>query len=360
MLSIEKIDSFDQFLLLKEDWNKLLNESDSNTLFLTHEWLSVWWKNLGKGKNLFILCVKENGRILALAPFMSSKGTLMKLPVKKIEFIGAGWGYGGIILTTKKKECSKVIWEYIRKFGQEGILVLSKFSNNQETLDILINTLKDSPFLYLTENRLVPYIPLSGSWDEYLSLRSSNFRRNIKKRKRYLQKVGHVSFERYNSPIDMDISEIMTMIFEVSQKSWKAKPGTAIASNHSVKNFYLDLANIFYEKKWLDIVLLKINSQPIAYQLGICYQRKYFAIDTAFDLKYAFTSPGNQLCLFLLKNLFQENLTEFDYLVSFDYKKKFTAFERQYTDVFIFKKEIYPLFLFLLRSKIIPLLKNIV
>lgn len=356
MLVIEKIEDFNQFLSLKEEWNKLLSESDSNTLFLTHEWLSVWWKNLGKGNKLFILCVKEDGKILAIAPFMCSKGTLMKLPVKKIEFIGAGWGYGGIILTTKKKECLQTILEYIKKFGQEGILVLSQFSNSQESMDVLVDTLKKSSFLYLVEKRLIPYIPLEGSWDEYFNSKSSMFRKRVRQKERQLRRRGQVSFGRYNG--SMDVSEIMEKVFEISLKSWKAKQGTAIASEFLVKNFYLDLANVFYKKGWLDITILEVNSKPIAYQFGACYQQKYFDIDIAFDLSYSSVSPGNQLSFFVLRSLFGENISELDCLMPAKYRNKFATFKKQVNNIIIFKKRIYPLFLFFLRSKIFPFLKR--
>ncbi len=40
----------DGFEALAGEWNSLLHRSRSNVIFLTHEWQSTWWRQLGTGE----------------------------------------------------------------------------------------------------------------------------------------------------------------------------------------------------------------------------------------------------------------------------------------------------------------------
>ena len=57
------------FWALKPEWNELLHRSCCDTLFLTWEWQSTWWKHLGDG-NLLLLGLRggDDGRLVGIAP----------------------------------------------------------------------------------------------------------------------------------------------------------------------------------------------------------------------------------------------------------------------------------------------------
>ena len=57
------------FWALKPEWNDLVRRSSSDTLFLTWEWQSTWWKHLGEG-SLLLLGFRhgDDGRLAGIAP----------------------------------------------------------------------------------------------------------------------------------------------------------------------------------------------------------------------------------------------------------------------------------------------------
>src|SRR5437867_2771593 len=55
---IETIKEPEGFERLKQEWNELLQNSTSDCLFLTWEWLWSWWKHLAEGRKLFIITVR--------------------------------------------------------------------------------------------------------------------------------------------------------------------------------------------------------------------------------------------------------------------------------------------------------------
>ncbi len=52
---------------LKADWNTLLARSRSDTLFLTWEWQTTWWRCLGTG-DLWLLAWYDQEQIVGIAP----------------------------------------------------------------------------------------------------------------------------------------------------------------------------------------------------------------------------------------------------------------------------------------------------
>lgn len=60
------------FDLLRSHWNNLLTSDAANTVFLTWEWQSTWWRCLGTG-DLYLLAWFDDGRLVGIAPLYLSR-----------------------------------------------------------------------------------------------------------------------------------------------------------------------------------------------------------------------------------------------------------------------------------------------
>lgn len=58
----------DGFAALAAEWNQLVKRSRYNTIFLTHEWQTTWWRNLGEG-DLWIVALRapETNELVGIA-----------------------------------------------------------------------------------------------------------------------------------------------------------------------------------------------------------------------------------------------------------------------------------------------------
>ncbi len=79
-----------EFKALKEEWSHILNNSNSNNIFLTWEWMFTCWKYYNLGKRLFIVAVRDKeGRLLGLAPLCIKKFKIYGIvPVRTLTFLG--------------------------------------------------------------------------------------------------------------------------------------------------------------------------------------------------------------------------------------------------------------------------------
>ena len=55
-------------------WDSLLPKCrDDNSIYLTHEWLSTWWKHFGERKKLNILLIEKGRQVIGIVPLMKTE-----------------------------------------------------------------------------------------------------------------------------------------------------------------------------------------------------------------------------------------------------------------------------------------------
>lgn len=87
----EVINTVAKFEDLKPEWNRLLEASRSNCIFLTWEWLYTWWKHLSGGRRLFVLTVRDGAELVAVVPLAwRPPGFPYVWPFGTLEFLGTG------------------------------------------------------------------------------------------------------------------------------------------------------------------------------------------------------------------------------------------------------------------------------
>src|SRR5438093_11904267 len=87
---VERIQSAEEVFQLRDEWNALLKASRSHCLFLTHEWLSTWWKHLREGRHISIFAARENGRLIGLVPLAVRPPQYARMMPRILAFIASG------------------------------------------------------------------------------------------------------------------------------------------------------------------------------------------------------------------------------------------------------------------------------
>ena len=82
------IDSLSGFSALRPEWDSLLCDSASASLFLTWEWLHTWWTHLRASSQLRMLAVRAGGELIAIAPFQMTGNGVAHFPC--LEMLGTG------------------------------------------------------------------------------------------------------------------------------------------------------------------------------------------------------------------------------------------------------------------------------
>ncbi|MEW5925074.1 MAG: hypothetical protein AB1746_13900, partial [Candidatus Zixiibacteriota bacterium] len=145
MAEVVKIDSLEGFESLKEGWNDLLAQSEFDSIFMIHEWLSTWWQVYGSDHELYILAARKNNSIIGLAPLMRTEESGGKV----IRFIGTPNADYCDFLGKDKNEIISSILSYLGQHNDEwDSIEFSQIPEISSSCKILESLAKEMLLLY--------------------------------------------------------------------------------------------------------------------------------------------------------------------------------------------------------------------
>src|SRR5262245_44646800 len=123
-MKLQIVDTFEEFFALRDEWNALLSSSISDCVFLTHEWLSVWWKHMAEGRRLYVLTVRDRGNLIGVLPVAEREPQVFRMMPRILEFLGSGIiGSDYLDVIAAKDRETKVISEFARHLHSRGIML---------------------------------------------------------------------------------------------------------------------------------------------------------------------------------------------------------------------------------------------
>jgi len=336
-MKIVQVNKYSDFLALKGTWQDILQRCNSHTIFSTWEWLSTWWKHFGNDKKLLVLLVKENKEVIGIAPLMYSVHKMFGLRMGKIEFIGTPHAdYNDILLTEKSEECLKLLTDY-----------LWELPDNWKRSDLagIPQNSRSLPFLGKLSWKSIsvlkcPYIPLPRSYEAFLV---SNLKRNQRK---YVYRNMR-NLERDFKVEIVDCSDVqsstegMHRLFELHQKRWESRGYSGAFAEEKFRNFHLDIAKSFSQKKWLGLHLLNASGVTVSANYGFKYQSRFYSYLTGFDPRYTKYGVGNLLHAYSIQRFIDEGLTEYDFMRGAEeYKARWNTLARLNSRAVLIRKGV--------------------
>jgi CelD/BcsL family acetyltransferase involved in cellulose biosynthesis len=317
-ISIQEVNDIETFRTLREPWDALLRDSDDNNIFLTWEWLFTWWQHYGSNKKLRIFLIKEEDRIIGIAPFMQSKYQKGIINIDLMENLcSESCDYSGIILTERKQDSMTILLDYLEKIIKDGdmIVIMSHIPEKSDFLGVLREQYPSfSSSLFLTE-RLIStcaYIMLPATWDGYFYTLSAKRRKNLRRSIKLLQKDHVVEFKKYAG--GEDLRDQLQVLFELHQKRWQVRNIRSKFAEPEAREFYVDISKAFYQNNWLDFSFLNIDGKPLSTSWGFIYNNMYYDMTGAFDIDYLNFSVGTLHEMKLIECAIQNGLGKFDFL----------------------------------------------
>lgn len=157
-----------------------------------------------------------------------------------------------------------------------------------------------------------PYIRGRSSLQEHERSLSRNLRHDADRRLRRLQETGAVSVQVCDGREGLD--ELLAEGFRVERLGWKGARGTAIASRPQTRGFYTDVARWAASLGWLRLAFLRVDDQPIAFQLDLEAHRIYYSLKIGYDPAYERFSPGKLLAYAMVSRAVSTGLESYELL----------------------------------------------
>jgi CelD/BcsL family acetyltransferase involved in cellulose biosynthesis len=166
------------FWAFKPEWNDLLHRSCCDTLFLTWEWQSTWWKHLGEG-DLVLLGFRadDDGRLVGIAPLFAAQDQSGKTIVHGVGCRDVSDYLDLIIERGQEDLVYEALLDYLGEEAAWDIVDLCNIPQDSLTFVRLRELAEARGYQTLVEvEDVCPIIDLPSTWDDYLMMLSKKQR----------------------------------------------------------------------------------------------------------------------------------------------------------------------------------------
>lgn len=311
---------------LQSEWERLRNASGARSPFMTYAWVSAWVKNFAPGPDdLVLVVVDESGRCRGIAPFVRRTRRLAGVPVRVLELLGGDDScYKGFPVEGDQLEFVRRVFAGLRGVVAWDVLICDNLPSESGWAEAIEAVARQR--LMPRERHpssLAPYLTLPRDFEEVRAAMPKKFRSNLLRRIRNLQRDG-ITIERYSGPAVTP--KVVATARQIELRSWKGAQGIGVYEDERHLGLHRDLLATTPTDVVVDYVFLRTPTAPIAFQYGFIQGDTYFAYNTSFDQEYSAVAAGAILIDYLIRELIQQGVATFDFLIGADsYKRDWTS-----------------------------------
>jgi len=271
------------FIEIQQEWEELQIETDIS-FYSTYAYLFNWYKyHNSKLKELQIICVYKNKKIIAIAPLSLTNKKFLFFKGIELNFMGKADFHNFIIDKNEKKQS---IIKYIFKIINNDIswdrVMFSHIAHNTDLASFFLKSEQfNSKFEFLGEN---PILNLKKNSD-FLTYKKSFFKKNITYYRNKLKRDLDVNFEVIHGNNNDVLNEIATIhINRNKERRSLFKDETAYGA---LKQLYKD------DEHTVTFVLKTKEGGIISYATCYLFNRVIHNWNTSFSLDYRDYSVGD-------------------------------------------------------------------
>lgn len=300
------------FWALKPEWNALLRRSSSNTIFLTWEWQSTWWKHLGEGDLLLLgFRTEDDGRLAGITPlFRTQTGGRSVLNMLGCRDVS---DYLDLITERGLEDAVyEALLDYLDREAPAWDLVdICNIPQSSRTFVRLRELAEARGYQALVEvEDVCPVIPLPGTWDDYLMMLDKKQRHEVRRKLRRADDEADTRFVVVGPDRDLDAE--MRSFIQLHQKSTPEKDKFM---DPQMQAFFFDVARVLQARGWLQLAFIEMDGQKAASLLNFDYGDSILVYNSGYDpTQFAHLSPGWVVIARCIENAIALGRKEFDFL----------------------------------------------
>ena len=344
----EIIRDYEQFAALDNEWNDAVERAHIPHPFLRHEWVRTWWDSFGQAtrlghrgqaaRQLHIIVVRHEGRIVGIAPLMRENAVIYGLPVRRVALVANDHTpRTDFVVAGNEGEVYRAIWNSLAgEMDRWDVLQLTQLPKMSRTIPAMSRLASDErlPIGTWTSSNS-PCLELAGTWESYWATLSAKFRSNVRNRLTRLTQLGEPALEIISEKAA--VAAALEDAWRLEASGWKDNEGTSITSEPAVQNFYTLLADRASDHGWLRLIFLTAAGKRIAVSYSAVYDGRLFLLKTGHDRQFHTCSPFKLLTYLAAQQAYACGLREIDFLGDTEpWKQEWTSAARAHDWLFIF------------------------
>jgi CelD/BcsL family acetyltransferase involved in cellulose biosynthesis len=306
-----RLDRIERLADAEADWRRLA-EAGGNP-FTSWEWASTWWRHFGEGRELRAFrCLADDGRTAGILPLQLASARGLRM----LRFIGSRLADEQAPLAAEedREQVSAAFASLLHERDGWDVALAERLPEGWANgLNARTVRSEPSPELALTE----------PGWDEFLAARSSNFRQQVRKFERRLERDHGLSYRLADDPARLD--DDMTTLIRLHEARWGADT-TAFPAE--LAPFHRELAAQALDAGWLRLWFAELDGRPAAAWYGFRLGGADWFYQQGRDPDWERESVGFVLTAHTIREAFQDGIRRYRFLLGDEeYKARFATSE---------------------------------
>jgi CelD/BcsL family acetyltransferase involved in cellulose biosynthesis len=312
-MEISEVHTTEGLTALRGDWDALLEACPEATVFQSWEWNEAWWRTFGAGHRLCLVQVREQQRLVGLAPWCIRRvpGT----PLRRLTFLGTQVSdYLEALAIPEWAEAVGVA--LLRYLGDSRAYDLVDWPELRPATPLLQMLERSGPARAGWTCVWQPQEPclaiaLPPTWEAYVA-RLGKLRRNLNYYRHLLER-RYASVE-FRLATQGELPEAMEALFALHEQRWQRRQLPGHFGNPRIQAFHRQVADRFQARGWLRLYLVRVEGRIIGVEYGFRFRDRYASYLGGFDPAWQHYRVGTLLIGAAIRQAIAESCPVFDWL----------------------------------------------
>lgn len=299
----------------RRGWRELVQADPAGSFFHTPAFLKLYWEEFGKTPEHLLLAFAEedDGSQVGAVAFERIEETLRFLGGTEItDYMGP------VGLPERQDAMAKELWTALLARDDWAEADLRGLLEDQPWFGLLRDSANAQGLVVREdEDGVAPFLPLPGSWDEYLAGLSSKYRHEIKRKARKLTEEAGAF--RIVTADEGTLVPLLDRFVELHRTSEGPK-GVFMVPGMEI--FFRRLGEAFCADGVFKLTFIEVGGQLAAGTIGFVWGGTSYLYNSAFDRSWGTLAPGMVLVAEDIRLAIEEGCSGFD-LLKGDYRYKY-------------------------------------
>jgi CelD/BcsL family acetyltransferase involved in cellulose biosynthesis len=273
-------------------------------IFVLPAWMSVWLKVFGEGQELFLRTVRQDEKIVGIAPLMLRAGVarfIGDIDVCDYQDFVTAPGYerdfcGALLDDLKKNNILELDLGHVRP----DAAVMTTLAPLAEKRGCQV----------VSSQEAVSYeMDLPPTFDAYIESLSTKQRHEVRRKLRRIYETGETEFLTVTA--SAEVPGVMDVFFRMFVESRQDK---ADFLTERMRSFFRLLAGAMAEIGLLKLGVLSLDTRPVAQIMCFDYNNCIYLYNSGYDPAYTAESAGLLSKVLAIKDSIERGKSRFDFL----------------------------------------------
>lgn len=309
-MEIEILRTIEEIEEIKEDW-ETIEKMNNNNIYLKYGFIKKWCQHtFDKNEKIFIIILKDNNKIIAIAPLYIEIRKIFIFTIRELKFIGNG-DYKNILIDTNYKNTDtlykKILDAIIVNNNLYDRIILEKINGNSNLSNYFLKDDRfNENFNFYSEIPILNLKLIRDKEEELLKPSKLNkYRNKLKRDYNYkLDIIQDLDEITYNNIINIHKKEQ-----DYLNSKYKNEKRRSIFFLSKLDKFYKDY--LVGNNKLIIFVLKTDKEEIINYRICYMDNETIFSWNTAYNIDFKDYRPNNILFMEIFEYLLKETKYSF-------------------------------------------------